>query len=268
MKIYDCFMYFDEDLILELRFNILDKFVDKFVIIEATRDHSGKKKNLNFNLNKFKKFKKKIIYLVVNDIPKEVKNYKKKWSPNFYRENFNRNAISRALTECNPNDLIIISDADEIPNPKIFDKLDFKKFALLRQKEFIYKLNLSTNFNWIGSGICYKKFLKSPQWLRNKRFTRRGFFRRIFFKTKILEEGGWHFSYLKTPDDISKKLKAYAHSEFAVFADANLIKKNIENKTFFIDQEKKLEVVPIDDSYPEYIKKNKNDYSEWIYDYN
>ena len=71
---------------------------------------------LNFDINKFKKFEKKIHYLIVDDIPKDVTNYKKGWSPNFFRENFNRNAISRALTECSPSDLIIISDADEIPN--------------------------------------------------------------------------------------------------------------------------------------------------------
>ena len=92
-------MYFDEDLNLDLRFNILDKYVDKFVVVEATRNHAGEEKKLNFDINKFKKFEKKIHYLVVDDIPKDVTNYKKGWSPNFFRENFNRNAISRALTE-------------------------------------------------------------------------------------------------------------------------------------------------------------------------
>ena len=110
MKIFDCTLYYDEDLILDTRLNILDKYVDKFVIVEATRDHSGKKKKLNFDLKKFTQFENKITYLIVDDIPEKVKNFKKGWSPNFFRENFNRNAISRALTECSPDDLIIISD--------------------------------------------------------------------------------------------------------------------------------------------------------------
>ena len=101
MAIYDCIMYFNEDLILDLRFNILDKYVDKFVIVEGTRDHSGKDKKLNFSRSNFKKFEKKIIYHVVEDIPKTVQNYKKGWSPNFYRENFHRNAISKPIENAN-----------------------------------------------------------------------------------------------------------------------------------------------------------------------
>ena len=257
-------MYFDEDLMVELRLNILNEYVDKFVIVEATRDHAGKKKKLNFDIKKFSNFENKINYIVVDDIPEKVESYKKGWSPNFFRENFNRNAINRALTECSPNDLIIISDADEIPNLKILEKVKFKKFAIFKQKEFIYKLNLLSDQNWNGSAICYKKYLKSPQWLRDKKFTRRGFIRKIFFKTQFLENGGWHFSFLKKPESIVKKLNSYAHSEFAVFGNNEFIKKNIEQKKFFIDPNKNLKVVPIDDSYPNYIRLNKEKYLEWI----
>ena len=107
MKIYDCCIYFDENLMLDMRFNILNEHVDKFVVVEATRDHSGNSKKLNFNINNFQKFKEKIIYHVVEDIPQEVKNYKKGWSPNFYRENFHRDSISKAIENCDPEDLIL-----------------------------------------------------------------------------------------------------------------------------------------------------------------
>ncbi len=257
-------MYFDEDLMIELRLNILNEYVDKFVIVEATRDHSGNEKKLNFDIKKFSKFENKIIYLVVDDIPEKVVNYKKGWSPNFYRENFNRNAISRALTECSSDDLIIISDADEIPNLEILNNIKIKRFAIFNQKEFIYKLNLLSDQNWNGSAICYKKYLKSPQWLRDRKFTRRGFLRKFFFKTQFLENGGWHFSFLKKPKDIVKKLNSYAHSEFTVFADENFIKENINKRKFFIDPNKKLKVVTIDNVYPTYIRLNKEKYSEWI----
>ena len=264
MNIYDCTMYFDEDLNLELRFNILDKYVDKFVVVEATRNHAGEEKKLNFDINKFKKFEKKIHYLVVDDIPKEVTNYKKGWSPNFIRENFNRNAISRALTECSPNDLIIISDADEIPNLELLDTIKIKKLAIFKQRSFVYKLNLLYEENWLGSSICYKKYLKSPQWLRNKRFLRRGFLRRIFFKTPTLNKGGWHFSFLKEPENIVKKLKAYAHSEYNNLDNVELIKKNMKMKTYFIHPDRKLKKIEIDETFPKYLQENKKLYLDWI----
>ena len=153
--------------------------------------------------------KKKIIYHVVEDIPKTVQNYKKGWSPNFYRENFHRNAISKPIEKCEPNDLILISDADEIPNFESIKNNKIKKFALLSQRNFYYKLNLQSNNDWLGTGICYKKYLKSPQWLRNKRFLRRGFIRKLFFKTQIISNGGWHFSFLKKPKEIVEKMKSY-----------------------------------------------------------
>ena len=104
MKFFDCFMYYDEDLILDIRLNTLNDYIDKFVIVEAKRDHQGNEKKLNFQVDNFKKFEKKIIYHVVEDIPKTVQNYKKGWSPNFYRENFHRNAISKPIEKCEPND--------------------------------------------------------------------------------------------------------------------------------------------------------------------
>ena len=220
------------------------------------------KKKLNFDIKKFSKFKSKINYLIVDDIQKKLKVIKRDGS-NFF-ENFNRNAINRALTECSPNDLVIISDADEIPNLKVLNTIKINKFAIFSQKEFIYKLNLLSDQSWNGSSICYKKYLKSPQWLRDKKFTRRGFIRKLFFKTQFIDEGGWHFSFLKKPEDIVKKLNSYAHSEFAVYGNVDFIRENIKNRKFFIDPNKKLKVVPIDYLYPDYIRLNKEKYSEWI----
>ena len=264
MKIYDCCIYFDENLMLDMRFNILNEHVDKFVVVEATRDHSGNPKKLNFDINSFKKFKEKIIYHVVEDIPREVKNYKKGWSPNFYRENFHRDSISKAIENCDPEDLILISDADEIPNFDTINSSKIKKFALLRQKNFYYKINLQSENEWLGTGICYKKYLKSPQWLRNKRFLRRGFLRRLFFKTQIINDGGWHFSFLKTPEDIIKKMNAYGHGELAFKTDKQKIENSIKSKEFFINPKIKLRKVSIDKTYPNYIKNNLSMFKSWI----
>ena len=264
MKIYDCCIYFDENLMLDMRFNILNEHVDKFVVVEATRDHSGNSKKLNFDMNNFKKFKEKIIYHVVEDIPQEVKNYKKGWSPNFYRENFHRDSISKAIENCDPEDLILISDADEIPNFDAINSSKIKKFALLRQKNFYYKINLQSENEWLGTGVCYKKYLKSPQWLRNKRFLRRGFLRRLFFKTQIINNGGWHFSFLKTPEDIIKKMNAYGHGELAFQVDKQKIEDSIKSKEFFINPKIKLKRVSIDKTYPKYINNNLSIFKNWI----
>ena len=77
MKLIDCFMYFDEDVMMDIRLNILSDYVDRFVIAEATMDHAGNKKKLNFDINKYEKFKDKIRYIIVDDLPKEVKRFKK-----------------------------------------------------------------------------------------------------------------------------------------------------------------------------------------------
>ena len=200
----------------------------------------------------------------MEDIPEKVEKYKKGWSPNFFRENFHRNAISRALKNCLPNDLILISDADEIPNFDMLNKIKLKNFALFRQKNFLYKLNLMSDDNWLGTGICYKKYLQSPQWLRNKRFLRRGFIRRIFFKTQIIENGGWHFTFLKKPEDIVKKMKSYGHGDLEKLGDIENIKKSIEQNKFFIDNKINLTKVEINKNLPKFIIDNQDYFKEWI----
>ena len=163
-------MYFDEDLVLEIRLNTLYKVVDKFVIAEATKDHAGNDKKLNFNINNFNKFKNKIEYLVIDDLPADVKSNKKDWHENHMRDQFQRNALAKGYKNCDPDDWIMISDIDEIPDPKRIKEFDVKnKYACLLQKNFQSKLNLlniTDNF-WPGTKICQKKNLKSPQWLRN-----------------------------------------------------------------------------------------------------
>ena len=176
MKIYDCFIYFDEELLLDIRFNILNKFVDKFVIVESLYSHSGEKREPSFDLKKFKKFEKKIIYILLKDNPNnliEIKNNdpyenEKKILNGNYREFFQRNAIQKGLKEADNEDLIIISDVDEIPN------LEKIKFEQVKNSPFFfnqifccYKLNLFSTMKWHGSRMIKKKNLISPQWLRD-----------------------------------------------------------------------------------------------------
>ena len=152
MKVYDCTLYQDEDLILELRFNILSKFVDKFVICESKFSHSGREKKLNFDIKKFPEFKKKIIYLVSTDEPSELIFDKNSIEKKELAENFRHNAVRRiahqrnklieGLGEANEDDFILYSDNDEIPNLDHFNFKNFnKKYVMFEQKLCYYKLN-------------------------------------------------------------------------------------------------------------------------------
>ena len=159
-------MYFDEDLVLEIRLNTLSEIVDKFVIAEATKDHAGREKKLNFKIDKFSKFKKKIEYHVIDDLPIKVKSYKKGWHENHLRDQFQRNSLAKGYKDCDSNDLIMISDIDEIPDPKKIEEFNIKnKYACFLQKNFQSKINLlniTDNF-WAGTKICQKK--KSYIWI-------------------------------------------------------------------------------------------------------
>ena len=263
-------MYFDEDLMLDLRLNTLNKHVDKFVIAEATREHSGKEKKLNFDIKKFSKFKDKIIYLIIEDLPRNVVSKKKNWAPNHWRDQYQRNALQRGFKECDENDLIMISDIDEIPNLNKLTEFKVKnKYACFLQKNFQSKLNLQniTDAYWMGTKICQKKYLKSPQWLRNIKTKKRPFWK--FYKPKepqLILDGGWHFSFLKKPKDIAKKIKAYSHQEFYKdeFVDEKKISERINNNVDLFDRNIVYKKVELDKSFPEYVFNNKDFFKEWI----
>ena len=232
MRLVDCLIYNDEDLILELRFNILNKFVDEFVIIEAKFDHQNNPKKTNFKIEKFEKFQNKIKYIVVDKFPENLTN----WG----RENYQRNFISKGLEDANDEDYIIISDVDEIPNLEEIHNKKIGKFSAFKQKLFYYKINLlnKTEPFWYGSKICKKKYLKSPQWLRDQKVKNYSFWKFYKIKWDIIENGGWHFSFLKSPEEIQKKIKQYAHAEFNTEKYTNLerIKNSVKNKHDLFDR--------------------------------
>ena len=288
-------MFFDEEMLLDIRLNTLDKFVDKFVIVESLYTHSGKEKKLIFDINKYSKFKSKINYIITKDIPSGIEQISKDDSlvditnkeimNALRRENFQRNEINKGLINTNDNDWIIISDLDEIPN---LYNINFKsikeKIIFFKQKVFYYKLNLELKtLRWIGSKACKKKHLKSPQWLRNIKdkiypkwrldiiFSKKRY-NNIFF----VEDGGWHFSFVKKPEDIEKKLKSYLHHREYDLDPLGIenIKTLINSKAVIYDHRvdqteykfgggQKLEKIDIK-FLPEYILYQKEKYSEWL----
>ena len=245
MKIFDCFMYFDEEMILDLRLNILNSHVDYFIIVESRYNHKGEKRKLLFNKEKFIKYRDKIIYLVHDEVPSKVKKINdeddektqtNKYIMNaLYRENAQRNYIINGLNNANNEDIILISDVDEIPK---IDKFEFNKvnnkIILFRQDMFYYKFNLCLpNFKWTGTKACRKKDLISPQWLRNIKEKKYPFFRldtffsdKKYTDIKIVNDGGWHFSNIKTAKAIEHKLKSYLHHK--EFDDVPLSIKEID----------------------------------------
>ena len=230
MKIYDCFMYFDEDIVLDVRLNVLDKYVDKFVIIESEFNHKGEKRNPLFDINKFIKFKDKIEYILIGTMPNEIESISEKDSKNeiyrksifnaWKRENYQRNQIKKGLVSASNEDWVIISDLDEIPN---LEKINIKEIKedliFFKQDMMYYKFNLKLkDYKWVGSKACKMKNLISPQWIRDIKDKKYSWWRidTFFSKRKyknifFVKDGGWHFSYLKNPKNIEKKLKSYLH---------------------------------------------------------
>ncbi len=267
--IYDCFSYWDEDLLLDLRLNILNDFVDYFVIVEGNKTWQNNPKKLRFNVENFKEFKKKIIYVPVEDMPDGDNPYK--------RENFQRNCITRGISGAKNDDTIIISDLDEIPNPEMLEKFKKKmKFAAFKQKHFFYKFNLRSQLEpyWLGSRICIKEFLKSPQWLRELKFKNRPFWRLDKIRlNNIIDNGGWHFCNLKTPEQLLYKYKnlcetndPYAFKEKIDEKYLNIkeIETRVKNGYDIIGRENHFKKVDIDETFPQYINENLVQYKNWI----
>jgi len=288
-------MFFDEDLVLEVRLNTLNKFVDYFVIVESRFNHKGEARDLKFNIKKYEKFNDKIIYLIHEDLPKNIEEIKIKDSERtvnlkyvynaIKRENSQRNFIREALKDANDEDIILISDVDEIPNLKSFNLNDkISKIIVFEQYFFYYKFDLCIpNFKWYGTKGCKKKNLLSPQWLRNIKCRKYPKYRiDILFNKKkynniqFIKNGGWHFSNIKSPREIELKLKSYLHHrEFEVDPmSLEEIEKTINNKKAIYDltvdkKEHKSGTGVYLENFnisllPDYIIQNKDKFLNWI----
>jgi len=294
MKIYDCFMFFDEEMLLDLRLNILNNYVDKFVISEANYTHNGKPKKLLFDINKFSKFKDKIIYIAVDKQAPDIDYVEKNDNEDVVSAKTQSNAYKRhiyqleetknGILDADPNDIIIVGDLDEIPN---LENVNFKnikkKIIFFKQKMFYYKLNLFYNMPWYGSRACLKKHFKSAQWLqwiKNKKYP---FWRldTIFSNKKytgihFVEDGGWHFTNIKSPENIEKKLKSFVHYKDFESSGLNIndLKKLISEKRVMynhkIDKKEnkwqageKLQTLKIEEM-PKYVIDNFQNYKPWL----
>jgi beta-1,4-mannosyl-glycoprotein beta-1,4-N-acetylglucosaminyltransferase len=292
MKVIDCVTYFDEPMLFEARTNILDKYVDVFLVIEARHTHSGKDKKLNFNINNYPGIKNKIIYLVIDDEPLDlivgkILSSSQKRINSLKRINQSYNKALDYLKICSPDDIFILSDIDEIPN---LEKLNIKKIdskiILFKQKMFYYKFNLILkNFSWYGTRAFRKKNLTSIQWMRHVKAKKYGWWRidvlwkkDKYINMRIIENGGLHFTQLKSPRDIYYKfLNDEHHDEFELNKITyskvkDMIKKRYTIYSHFVDKRdwknrwnNKIKLTKVSNKIlPIFLLKNIKKYKNWL----
>lgn len=271
--IYDCFTFYNELDLLELRLHELAPVVDRFVLVEATKTHSNQPKPLYFEENKarFSEFLPKIIHIVVSDFPSEPEN---RW----ILENYQRNAIMRGLEDCRPDDVVIVSDIDEIVRAEaVLANKGKPGIKFFRQRLYYYFFNcMCTNLTWKQAKMAFYRDLHSPQWLRDypgqKHPTRLHKYwyrikRLIGPKDVFIDDGGWHFSYIGGVDSIKLKIKSFAHSELdkEEFLEPDRILSAIERGEDLFGRGLKYEFVPLDDSFPRYLVENRERYRSMIW---
>ena len=279
MKIFDCFRYCGEDLLLNLRLKTLYNKVDKFIIIEGNKYYNGEEKKQLFNINNFKEFKKKIDFYFIDNFPNyDFKNNEKS---HWLYDDFHINKIELGLNNLSDDDYVLISDLDEIP------KLDSKEFlkydsTVFLQNMYYYKFNvqlykgLKWNNKWPGTKGCKFKYFKSARQVREFRVRNIPwwrFDRKI--KRHIKQDGGWHFSYLMNEEQIKLKLLRVPGEIHHILRnneelknklfDDEIIKNKLKN---FIDPYGRSDIflkkVKIDNTFPSYINKNFEKLSDYI----
>ena len=251
MKIFDCTTFFKEKMIMDIRFNILNEYVSKFIVIESCFSHSGQKKNLNFDINDYPKFKEKIEYIVIDkepdDLFKDEESLKSSYCKrlnSIKRIEQSYEYMSHGLGSADDNDLILLSDNDEIPNLSLISSKEISAdYILFKQLFFYYKFNLLYDrIYWFGTKACKKKRLKSFSNLRNLKNKKYPFWRLDTYfsdikqiNLQIVQNGGWHFTNIKTPDEIYEKLNNFGHHDEFEVSNINVdyIKEKIKNREVF-----------------------------------
>ena len=293
MKIFDCTTFFKEKMMMEIRFNILNEYVSKFIVVESKFTHSGKKKELNFNKNDFPKFKDKIKYIVIEKEPVDLINDENLLKNSYYKRLNSLKRIEQSydymllgLDGANEDDLILLSDNDEIPNlSEVLNRGINNNFILFKQLFFYYKFNLLYDrIKWFGTKGCKKKKLKNFSSLRNLKNRKYPLWRidTLFSDikqtdVKIIEKGGWHFTNIKTPEELFDKLSNFGHhDEFEKSnLDVNKIREKIKNKEVFYDHladksssnkwNNNYKLKKIENSYlPKYLQLNSNQFKNWF----
>lgn len=274
--VYDCFQFFNELDILKLRMHVMRDVADRFVISESTVTFSGEKKPLYFQENRemFAEFEGRIIHQVVDDTPMDTSA--------FLRDSHQKCAVARGLAGAQPEDVVIFSDVDEIPNPeavkRVLADFDGSRIYALAQRNFYCYLDMEetsgnllsitgefegvtgSDRKWLGTKICQYRMLEryTTEQLRDKA--------QMPLMVRV-PEGGWHFSYMgggkgeSVANRVKYKIKSAAHQEYNNRATLSKVKKNIRNHQDILGRESRFEIVPIDESYPVYLREHLEEYA-------
>lgn len=253
MKIYDCFTFFNELDILDIRLNTLDEVVDHFVLVESKKTFTNNDKPLFYleNMHLFKKFQHKIIHIILNESSSETNAWQ--------NEEKQRNAIRDGLTDCVDSDIIMVSDVDEIPNPDKIELINYyidnKMVFDFSQRLYYYYLNMLVANDWKGTKLCtFAKFKEfSPQSLRMNSVG-----------NTLIENGGWHFSYMGGAESIKYKIESFSHQEVNTDEIKNNIDIRLTEGVSIFDKNQLFHKVNMDSIYPKYILNNLEKFKHLI----
>jgi len=274
--IYDCFPFFNELELLEIRLHELSDVVDYFVLVEATRTFTGLLKPLYFceNSHLFSEFMSKIIWVIVEDMPISRASLDftsiftdGNWAvgdivgDNWTRERYQRDKMMGVLKHCDPNDIIILGDADEIMRASVVKELEntlCEGLSAVEQFLNSYYLNLTcTNMPWHGTKIFRKKYMTT---LSQDRFHTE--------PSCIIENGGWHYNFFGGAERIQLKVQSYAHQECNTPDVINLenINRRLKNKLDVLGRLYEYEKVEMTkENTPEYVINNLDKFDHLIY---
>lgn len=256
IKIYDCFLFFNENDLLEIRLNELNSIVDYFVIVESEYTFTQKKKPIYFDHNRFNRFKDKIIYI-------QNRKFTKIPDP-WYSERIQRNLLIEGLKNAKENDLIILSDLDEIPRSSKVIKAFYKIYAENSQDVafemdlFSYKLNnkcISCK-PYDNSLATQYKYIQDMENFRRKKSLNK------------IKDAGWHFSSIGEPEEIILKLDSFSHREYNKWPnnDINFVKDRLsKGQSHLSHSEDLFNPIPINKSiFPKYLFYNQEKYAKLI----
>lgn len=283
--VYDCFMFFQELDLLEIRLNVLDPYVDYFVLSESTVTFSGLPKKLIYEENKerFEKFHHKIIHKIVDDCPNHISTMTKKTgnslddhcynkivdsvyknihygmeAPQWLRDYFQRECVLRGLVDCNDDDIILLSDLDEIPSEEVMKNLSElvpeNDFAHLMMKMSQYYFNVRKEEIWYGSKLMEYGYLKNKE---------SNYFRNNKNEGIKIENGGNHFTFLGGVDKIKEKCLSYGHAfDFDLNTVFNNLDFKIKNYIDLFGRNERYYKADIDESFPKYLRDNQEKYKD------
>lgn len=265
-KVYDCFTFFNELELLELRFEELWDVVDRFVIVEATQTHQFKPKPLYFgdNLQRFEKYLSKVTH-IVTEFPEHIQRLDVDGMPpgeNWALERYQREDIMRGLTDCKDNDICIITDADEIPSAEAVKSYRPEMgLCYFDMKLFCYYMNVrAENEQWREARILPYGLLKQinpcgARYSGNKSL--------LGTYGNPIPNGGWHFSFMGGAEKVKEKIESYAHAEYNRPEITWLVEDRLSNlQDVFGREEARYSMTEINGEHPKYLQENIERYKE------